>query len=83
LASYKGTYKKIYGEELQINWYKINRIPYVSAKYIKGYKNPHARTKVRGLYLTGNYMSYPSVTSTGTAIATGIETAQIIITDYM
>lgn len=82
LTSYLTTYKKIYNEELHINWYKINRIPYVSAKYVKGYKNPDARTKIGGLYLTGNYMSYPSVTSTGTAIDAGHKSAQAIITDY-
>lgn len=81
IESYKSTYKKIYHEDLQINWYKINRIPFVSAKYVKGYKNPNIKTKVKGLFLTGNYMSYPSVTSTGTAIDTGIETANTIIND--
>lgn len=81
IASYKETYKKIYHEELHINWYKINRIPFVSAKYVKGYQNPSARTKVQGLYLTGNFMSYPSVTSTGTAIQAGRDTAKVIIAD--
>jgi len=81
LTSYQNTYKRIYGEDLEINWYKINRIPYVSAKYIKGYKNPAVRTKFKGLYLTGNFMSYPSVTSTGTAIAAGTRSAEAIITD--
>lgn len=81
IQSYCDTYKKIYNEELKIDWYKINRIPYVSAKYIKGYKNPNIRTKVSGLYLTGNFMSYPSVTSTGTAIDAGNKTANVIIKD--
>lgn len=78
---YKKTYYTVYKEELSINWYKVNRIPFVSAKYVKAYKNPDARSKVNGLYLTGNYMSYPSVTSTGTAVAAGINTAQAIIED--
>ena len=83
LQSYSETYKKIYNEDLQINWYKINRIPYVSAKYVKGYKNPPPRTKISGLYLTGNYMSYPSVTSTGTAIDAGHKSAQAVIDDNL
>ena len=82
IHSYCDTYKKIYNEDLVIDWYKINRIPYVSAKYIKGYKNPNIRTQVLGLYLTGNFMSYPSVTSTGTAIDAGNKTAAVIIKDY-
>lgn len=82
LKSYKDTYKKIYGNELIINWFKINRIPFVSAKYVRGYKNPSIKTSVNGLFLSGNFMSYPSVTSTGTAISTGIETAEFIINHY-
>ncbi|MCC2625492.1 MAG: amine oxidase [Burkholderiales bacterium] len=83
LDSYKKTYYEIYKEELSINWYKINRIPFVSAKYVKNYKNPDIRTKISGLYLSGNYMSYPSVTSTGTAAATGHATAKMIIEDNL
>lgn len=81
IARYKKEYQEIYGETLQINWYKINRIPFVSAKYVKGYKNPSHRTKIRGLYLCGNYMSYPSVTSTGTALQTGIDASRVILED--
>ena len=83
ILSYKETYRKIYNQELQINWYKINRIPFVSAKYVKGYKNPAIKTRIKGLYLTGNYMSYPSVTSTGTAIAAGIQTADYILNELV
>lgn len=82
IKSYQETYYKLYGVELAINWYKVNKIPFVSAKYVKGYQNPPARTKVTGLYLSGNYMSYPSVTSTGTAITTGKQTAKVIIDDF-
>lgn len=81
INSYKETYKSIYQESLEISWYKINRIPYVSAKYIKGYQNPNPRTKINGLYLTGNFMSYPSVTSTGTAIQAGIDSSKAILED--
>jgi protoporphyrinogen oxidase len=78
IATYKKEYKEIYGEELKINWYKINRIPYVSAKFVKGYRNPAIQTKIDNLLLAGNYRSYPSVTSTGTAIQTGIEAAELL-----
>ena len=76
---YEKEYKEIYGEELKYNWYKINRIPYVSAKFVKGYKNPKIQTKINNLLLAGNYRSYPSVTSTGTAIQTGIEAAELLL----
>jgi hypothetical protein len=79
LAIYKDEYKSIYKTNLNVSWYKINRIPFVSAKYIKGYKNPAIKTKIEGLYLCGNFMSYPSVTSTGTARQTGIDAAKVIV----
>lgn len=76
---YKKEYEEIYNEELKINWYKINRIPYVSAKFVKGYKNPKIQTKIPNILLAGNYRSYPSVTSTGTAIQTGNEASELLI----
>jgi protoporphyrinogen oxidase len=81
LADYERSYSAIYGESLKVNWFKVNRIPFVSAKYVKGYRNPSVRTNLEGLYLCGNYMSYPSVTSTGTAIATGLAAARAVMDD--
>jgi protoporphyrinogen oxidase len=81
LADYAKSYSAIYGEALKVNWFKVNRIPFVSAKYVKGYRNPAVRTSVEGLYLCGNYMSYPSVTSTGTAISTGLAAARAVTDD--
>lgn len=81
LADYQRSYDAIYGGSLTVNWFKVNRIPFVSAKYVKGYRNPAARTGLDGLYLCGNYMSYPSVTSTGTAIATGLDAARAVMDD--
>lgn len=78
LRHYQNDYQSIYGSTLAINWYKVNRIPLVSAKYTKGYKNPSMITSIKGLYLCGNYMSYPSVTSTGTALETGFKVATLI-----
>jgi protoporphyrinogen oxidase len=77
----RSTYEAVYGEPLSINWFRVNRIPYVSAKYVRGYRNPAVRTDIAGLYLCGNYMSYPSVTSTGTAIETGHAAARAIMED--
>ena len=79
---YQHDIKSIFGEPLVISWKKLFRIPYVSAKYRQGYVNPPVRTSVSGLYLAGNYRSYPSVTSTGTAFKTGEEAAEAIVHDY-
>ncbi len=79
LKRYKEDFKTMFGFELQESWVRINRIRYTSPSFVKGYKNPAIKGNIEGLYFAGNYRTYPHITSTNMALASGIETAQVIV----
>jgi len=48
----------------------------------RGYRNPPLRSSSwSNLYFTGNYRTFPSVASTGTAMRSGLETADAMLRD--
>jgi len=76
---YADDFKSMTGIELKPSWCKVFKINNSSPKFVKGYPNPKTETSVDGLYLAGAYKEYPMLTSTGTAIYSGLKTAKIIL----
>ena len=80
ISRYAKDYQTLFGEPLQPSWTQVNRIRYVSAKFVTGYRNPPVQsTAVAGLYFAGNYRTYPLVTSTGSAIYSGLQAADALL----
>jgi protoporphyrinogen oxidase len=80
INTYSRDFEQQFGFPLQPQWFKVNRIRNVSAKFIVGYKNPPVQSSsVAGLYFAGNYRTYPLVTSTGSAIYSGLQAADAVI----
>jgi uncharacterized protein with NAD-binding domain and iron-sulfur cluster len=51
--------------------------------FTRGYRNPPPRSASwSNLYFAGNYRTFPSVVSTGTALRSGLETAQAMLQDH-
>jgi uncharacterized protein with NAD-binding domain and iron-sulfur cluster len=47
------------------------------------YRNPPVRSETwRNVYFAGNYRTFPSVASTGTALASGLEAARAVLEDH-
>lgn len=63
-------------------WHRLNLIKNYSPKFLKQYENVSQRSRARGLYFAGNYLTYPEITSTGSAFASGQRAAEYIIADY-
>jgi protoporphyrinogen oxidase len=80
VARYLDDYRTLFGLDLQLDWLHLSRIAGYSPVFTPAYRNPdiHAGSW-ENLYLTGNYRSYPSVASTGTALQTGLETAGVVL----
>src|SRR5207248_8557705 len=80
VARYLDDYRTVFGLDLQLDWHHLSRIAGYSPVFTPEYRNPdiHAGSW-ENLYLTGNYRSYPSVASTGTALQTGLETAGVVL----
>lgn len=83
LARYKRDYQAVFGIDLVLDWWHLSRIPTYSPVFFRDYKNPEIRCESwDNLYLTGNYRTYPSVASTGTALRSGLETATSVLSDH-
>jgi len=82
LALYQADFQKLFGFRLEPEWHHLTLIKNYSPRFLKDYKNPAARSSIPGVYLAGNYRSHPAITSTGSALASGEETAGCIIHDY-
>ena len=82
LACYQKDFKKLFGFLLEPLWSHRTLITNYSPRFLKQYENVDHRGSVRGLYFAGNYMTYPIITSTGSAIESGEAAAKCIIEDY-
>ena len=82
IKSYEKDFERIFGYPLGCEWKKLNKIRFSSPKFTKGYTNPSINPEP-GIYLAGNYTTYPLITSTGTAIESGIKAAKKIMNDCL
>lgn len=82
LQIYQVDFEKLFGFKLAPAWSHLSFIKNYSPKFLKGYQNPDPRGKVKGIYFAGNYLTYPTITSTGSALASGQLAADCIIKDY-
>jgi hypothetical protein len=57
-------------------------VPMYSPVFGRGFRNPPIRSASwDNLYFGGNYRTFPSIVSTGTALGSGLETAGAALTD--
>jgi hypothetical protein len=51
-----------------------------SPVFLRDYRNPGLHsTRFRNLYFAGNFCTFPSVASTGTALHSGLEAARLLL----
>jgi protoporphyrinogen oxidase len=82
-TGYEEDFRNIFGFDLKPSWRHVTRIPMYSPVFVPEYRNPPMKsTTVPNVYFAGNYMTFPSVASTGTALQSGLETAQAILRDH-
>jgi protoporphyrinogen oxidase len=79
-ARYLADYHEVFGEAIEPRWLQVNRLPMYSPVFIRDYRNPDVRSaRFRNLYFAGNYCTFPSVASTGTALYSGLLAAGAIL----
>lgn len=82
LDAYLEDFKAIFGFDLDPFWVKLSRVPMYSPVIGPKYRNPPVRsTHFDNVYFAGNYRTFPSIVSTGTALASGLEAAQTVLRD--
>jgi len=83
LAAYRDDFREVFGFELSPFWVNVARIPMYSPVFGREYRNPPVRSETwRNVYFAGNYRTFPSVASTGTALASGLEAARAVLEDH-
>jgi len=78
---YAADFERLFKRKLAPEWFRVFKIPYSSPKFVKDYVNPPVRTGTKGLYLAGAYKEYPKLTSTGTALYSGLKAAVCVYQD--
>jgi protoporphyrinogen oxidase len=82
LGAYLEDFKDIFGFDLEPRWSHVSRLPMYSPVFVKGFRNlPVRSTTWRNVYFAGNYRTFPSCATTGTALQSGIEAGEALLAD--
>jgi protoporphyrinogen oxidase len=82
LGAYRDDFRAVFGFELEPYWTHIARVPMYSPVFVRSFRNPPLRSASwENVYFAGNYRTFPSIASTGTALGSGLETADALLAD--
>jgi protoporphyrinogen oxidase len=80
LARYAEDFRAIFGLELKPYWTHIARVPMYSPIFHRGFRNPPmSSSSWKNVYFAGNYRTFPSIVSTGTALGSGVATGSALL----
>jgi protoporphyrinogen oxidase len=82
LARYRDDFRAVFGYDLDPFWTNVARVPMYSPVFGRGFRNPPVRSASwENVYFGGNYRTFPSIVSTGTALGSGLQTAAAVLAD--
>ena len=82
-AAYLADFARLFGFELQPFWTHLSRLPMYSPVFGRGYRNPPVHSaSFSNVYFAGNFRTFPSIASTGTALGSGLEAAEALLADH-
>jgi protoporphyrinogen oxidase len=77
---YRRDFEQVFGFELQAEWTRLVRLPLYSPVFDRGYRNPAVRSRRwPEVFFAGNYRTFPSIASTGTALRSGVDAAVALL----
>jgi protoporphyrinogen oxidase len=80
MARYRADFTAVFGGDLDPLWTRITRVPMYSPVFYRQYRNPPIRsTGWDNVWFAGNYRTFPSIVSTGTALGSGVETGAALL----
>ncbi len=80
VARYLQDFRAVYGFELEPEWTHVSRVPMYSPVFRPNFRNPPPRSSSwDNLYFAGNYRTFPSIVSTGTALGSGVEAGEMLL----
>jgi protoporphyrinogen oxidase len=82
LARYRDDFRAVFGFDLEPFWTHVARVPMYSPVFGRSFRNPPLRSASwRNLYFAGNYRTFPTIVSTGTALGSGVQTGRALLED--
>jgi protoporphyrinogen oxidase len=80
LADYAADFRAIFGHDLEPTWSHVSKLALYSPIFAKGYRNPPVRSATwRNVRFAGNFRTFPSIASTGTALGSGVLAASSLL----
>lgn len=80
LSRYREDFRAVFGFDLEPFWTNVARVPMYSPVFGRSYRNPPIRSASwRNVYFAGNYRTFPSIVSTGTALGSGVAAASALL----
>jgi protoporphyrinogen oxidase len=80
LERYHADFRAVFGCDLEPFWTHVARVPMYSPVFGRHFRNPPIRSDTwRNVWFAGNYRTFPSILSTGTALGSGIETGTAML----
>jgi len=80
LTRYREDFHKVFRFELEPFWTHVSRVPMYSPVFSRTFHNPPIQsTSWKNVYFAGNYRTFPSIVSTGTALGSGVATASALL----
>src|SRR5206468_12960097 len=82
LERYREDFRAVFGFDLTPYWTHIARVPMYSPVFVRQFRNPPVHsTTWTNVYFAGNYRTFPSIGSTGTALRSGLEAGDAVLGD--
>jgi protoporphyrinogen oxidase len=79
-ALYLTDFQGVFGFELEPFWTHVSRVPMYSPVFSRTFRNaPIRSTSWQNVYFAGNYRTFPSIVSTGTALGSGVAAANALL----
>jgi protoporphyrinogen oxidase len=79
-ALYLKDFQGVFGFELEPFWTHVSRVPMYSPVFSRTFRNaPIRSTSWQNVYFAGNYRTFPSIVSTGTALGSGVAAASALL----
>lgn len=80
MARYRADFTAVFGGDLDPLWTRVTRVPMYSPVFYRSYRNPPIRSSTwSNVWFAGNYRTFPSIVSTGTALGSGVETGAALL----
>ena len=80
MARYRADFSAVFGGDLDPLWTRVTRVPMYSPVFYRQYRNPPIRSSTwSNMWFAGNYRTFPSIVSTGTALRSGVETGAALL----